>query len=352
MIVKNESAVLDRCLGSICSAVDEIIIADTGSTDSTKEIASRYTDFIFDFKWKDDFSAARNFSFSKATKEYIMWLDADDILPENELENFKALKKSLDESTDIVMMPYHTAFDEQGNPVFSYYRERIVRKSLPHKWQGRVHETISCSGNRLFSAVPIAHKSVKTSYSKRNLNIYEKQKEEGEAFSPRDKFYYGRELYYHKYYDKANSVLNAFLESEAGWVEDNIEACKILAYSYFEKGDIKSAMHSLFKSFAFDSPRAEICCELGRIFITLQNYKTAAFWYELALNLPERDSQNGFVSKDCSGYIPAIQLCVCFDKLGDYIKAEKYNTLAGKFRPLSPAYLHNKEYFDSRFSHL
>ena len=61
MIVKNEEAVLDRCLSSIADLMDEIIIVDTGSTDRTKEIASRYTNQIYDFPWQNDFRAARFF---------------------------------------------------------------------------------------------------------------------------------------------------------------------------------------------------------------------------------------------------------------------------------------------------
>ena len=63
MIVKNEERVLERCLNSIADLMDEIIIVDTGSTDRTKEIASNYTDKIYDFEWVNDFSKARNFSF-------------------------------------------------------------------------------------------------------------------------------------------------------------------------------------------------------------------------------------------------------------------------------------------------
>ena len=79
MIVKNEESVLARCLKSIEPLADEIVIADTGSTDSTKRIASRFTDRVYDFPWNDDFSEARNFSFSKAVMDYIMWMDADDV---------------------------------------------------------------------------------------------------------------------------------------------------------------------------------------------------------------------------------------------------------------------------------
>ncbi|MEJ9268433.1 glycosyltransferase family 2 protein, partial [Bacillus thuringiensis] len=79
MIVKNEVEVLSRCLDAIRDGVEEIIIVDTGSTDATKKVAQQYTAKIYDFEWIDDFSAARNFAFSKATNEYILWLDADDI---------------------------------------------------------------------------------------------------------------------------------------------------------------------------------------------------------------------------------------------------------------------------------
>ena len=64
MIVKNEEDVLERCLKSVAGLVDEIIIVDTGSTDRTREIATHFTNQIFDFPWQDDFSAARNEAFS------------------------------------------------------------------------------------------------------------------------------------------------------------------------------------------------------------------------------------------------------------------------------------------------
>ena len=69
MIVRNEEKVLGRCLSCVRGFANEIIIVDTGSTDRTKEIAFSFTDKVYDFKWKDDFAAARNFAFSKGTGE-------------------------------------------------------------------------------------------------------------------------------------------------------------------------------------------------------------------------------------------------------------------------------------------
>ena len=92
MIVKNEERILKRCLDSVRDLVDEIIIVDTGSTDATKWIAAGYTDKIYDFTLNDDFSAARNFAFSKATKEYIYSADADEVLSEENRRRFRLLK--------------------------------------------------------------------------------------------------------------------------------------------------------------------------------------------------------------------------------------------------------------------
>ncbi|MEE3719193.1 glycosyltransferase [Tumidithrix elongata RA019] len=95
MIVKNESQNLARCLESVKAFVDEIVIVDTGSTDDTVEIAKSYGAKIDYFPWCHDFAAARNYSLSKATSEWILFLDADEDL-------VVELSKSLDISPDLI----------------------------------------------------------------------------------------------------------------------------------------------------------------------------------------------------------------------------------------------------------
>src|SRR3989338_64847 len=98
MIVKNEQQYLQQCLESVKNVADEIIIVDTGSTDNTKQIARQFTDNIYDFAWIDDFSAARNFSLSKAAKEWIFVIDADEFVmfnPKDVLFQFENNKELL-----------------------------------------------------------------------------------------------------------------------------------------------------------------------------------------------------------------------------------------------------------------
>lgn len=347
MIVKNEEMHIARCLDSVAELVEEMIIVDTGSTDRTVEIVSNYTSKVYSYPWRDDFSDARNYSFSRASMDYCMWMDADDILEEAEKEKFLQLKQSLSPDTDIVMMKYNTSFDEAGKPSFSYFRERWIRNCTRYRWIGAVHEVIPPNGKIIYSDIAICHKKVGAGDTDRNLKIYRKIIADGKFLEPRQQYYYGRELYYHKQYEEAVSVLEQFLLSEEGWIENKIEACSICANCYYKLGQEQTALLTLLRSMSFDLPRAELCCEIGKYFLEHGNFHNAIYWYETALNTPKNEFSGGFVLPDCYDYVPLLQLCVCYDKLGDRQKAKEYNERAGACKPYSQAYLYNKRYFDS-----
>lgn len=345
MIVKNEEKVIARCLESVEDIADEIVIVDTGSTDRTKEICSKYTNKIFDFQWIDDFSAARNFSYSKANMEYIMWMDADDVILKEDLAKFKELKISLDSSVDTVMMKYNVGFDSEGNTTFSYYRERLSKRSKDYKWIEPVHEHLEKDGNIINADISITHKKEDIPTPGRNLTIYEKLISSGAKLSPRSTFYYARELYYGQRYEKAAEYFEKFLEDGLGWLEDNISACYHLSVCYAAKQDNSNRLKFLLKSFEYAAPRAEICCELGSYYFDMEEYERAISWYKLAAGMEEPTDNWGFIDHDFYGFFPNIQLCVCYDRIGDIEKAIKYNNKAAEFKPNSPAVIHNNNYF-------
>lgn len=345
MIVRDEEDVLARCLESAAGVADETILVDTGSADATKEIARRYTDKVYDFPWIDDFSAARNFSFSRAEMEYCMWLDADDVLEADDRSALLDLKRTLDPATDVVMLRYQTAFDEDGKPTLSYYRERIVRNSPDFRWAGAVHEAITPAGIVRYADIAVSHRKPHPSDPARNLRIYEKQLAAQGELAPRDRFYYARELYYHARYPDAVREFEGFLDEGRGWIENNIEACRHLAWCRYALKQPREALTALLCSLEYDTPRAEVCCDIGRHFLDRARYREAIFWYELALTRDRDDRSGAFVCPDCYGYLPCIQLCVCYDRLGDRARAVEYNDRAGKYKPDDPSYLRNKLYF-------
>jgi len=344
MIVKNEAAVLARCLDSIKNAVDEVIIVDTGSTDSTKDIAYQYTDKVFDFEWVQDFSAARNEAFSKATCDYQMWLDADDVFPEHSVKQLLKLKETLDPAVDIVTMKYHTHYDAHGNPILISTRERLLKREKGYVWQDPVHECIPLIGHVIYTDIAVHHKKIKhETGSTRNLDIYRNQQKSGKPFTPRQLYYYARELKDHGIWTEAASYFEKFLATKKGWEEDNIAACYNLSACYRAMDAPQKILPILFKSFEYDAPRAEICCEIGYYYKRINHFATALKWFQIAANLSPISSA-GFILQDYWGYIPHIESCVCFCHLGDYERAKNANERAATFKPDAAAIEINRNF--------
>lgn len=268
MIVKNEEENLPTCLSSVGDLPDEIIIVDTGSTDKTKEAARDFTDKIYDFEWVDDFAAARNFSFSKATMDFCMWLDADDVLEPTDLEALLALKKTLTAEIDVVMVRYNTAFDEAGKPAFAYYRERLIRRNSALRWQGAVHEAIAPTGRVIYSEAAVTHRKTTARDPNRNLRIFERLLSKGKPLSPREKFYYARELSSNGRDAEAVEILRDFLDSGEGWVENNIEACRSLSSCLARLGKPEDSFLRLSRAFATASPARKYAVTWVRFSLT------------------------------------------------------------------------------------
>ena len=145
MIVRDEEDVIANCLECVKEFADEIIVVDTGSKDNTKNIVKKYTDKVFDFEWVDDFAKARNYSFSFAKCDYIMWLDADDIILKDDINKIKKLKQT-ECDIDIFMFNYVYSYEKDFVPNFCYFRERLVKREKNFKWQSPIHESISLVG--------------------------------------------------------------------------------------------------------------------------------------------------------------------------------------------------------------
>ena len=341
MIVKNEEDVLARCLSSVKNFVDEIIIVDTGSADKTKEIAFNFTNKVYDFVWQNDFSLARNYSFSFATSDYVMWLDADDILPKNSLTKLLELKPKL--TADTYMLKYDIAF-ENNIPIFSFYRERILKNCNLAKWQGCVHECITPFGKIERLNISIEHHKEKTNDSDRNLKIYQHTLK-SRSLNSREQYYYGRELFDHKKYKQCISVLNKFIKSKLGWVENVIDAHYILYQCYKQLNLTDKAFNTLLQTFKYDSPRANICCKIGDFFMDLKKYENAIYWHKLATTCQDVTLKGGFVEPLYYNYYPYLQLCKIYYELGNVEVSAHYNNLAGIANPSSEIVKQNKLFF-------
>jgi len=348
MIVKNEAERLSACLESVRDAVDEIIIVDTGSTDGTKEIALGYTPYVYDYVWQNDFADARNASFFYATKPFILWLDADDVLDAPEREKIIALKERLDQTVDAVMMPYHYAFAQDGTPSLVFERERIVRKAAGFRFSGAVHEAMAVSGNVLHEDIIVRHTGLHgESSNRRNLAIYEKLRTEGRSFSARDWYYYARELKNAGETQRAIDAFDQFLKLD-GWLPNQIDACILRGECLCAQGKRRMAKESYFSAMLEGAPKAEALCALGACFLEEGDLAAAAHWYRAALLCRPKKNSGGFVSTDAYGYAPLMQLCVIYSRMGDDVLASQMNEQALLLRPNDSAALYNRAYFEKK----
>lgn len=348
MIVKDEEEVLGRCLDSVKDVVDEINIVDTGSTDKTMEIAKAYTNRIFTFEWTGKFKDARNESFKYATKEYILYLDADDVLLEEDKKKLKDLKETLDPAVDSVSMYYNAGIDEYGNVTLTYRRNRLLKRSRGFKWRGDCHNYLEVDGNIMNANIAVTHKKSGHAVG-RNLSIYEQKIKSGDSFSPRDYFYYGNELRENGHYEKAIESYTRNIQMRDGWIEDKIYACIYRADCYRFLGEREKELASLFESLQLAKiPRPEICSRIGYYFQRKREFEPAIFWYEMATTLESDPNKWSFTYPAYATWYPHLQLCVCFYNLQDFQKSYMHNEKARAYRPQDERVVFNKELLERK----
>lgn len=143
LIARDEAATVERIVRAALSFCDECVVCDTGSTDGTIALALAAGARVVDFAWCDDFAAARNYAFEQCFGDWILWLDADDLLtPEVQAigSRIATLLPSLGPEVQAVRCPYEYAYAEDGTPSLVQTRERFVRRGL--RWEGKVHEVV------------------------------------------------------------------------------------------------------------------------------------------------------------------------------------------------------------------
>lgn len=322
MIVKNEEKVLARCLDSLSGLMDEIIIVDTGSTDSTKEIASRYTDKIYDFEWIDDFAAARNFAFSKATQEYIYSADADEFLSAENRERFAALKECLLPEIEIVQMKYGNQLE--FGTVYNFdeeYRPKLFKRLRNFVWEEPVHEAVRLEPVIFDSDIVITHKPHEN-HAARDLANFRRQILEGRYLSKHLHNMYARELFIAGTDDDFIKASEFFRESamDTGRSADELnEACLVAAHAARISKDTAGFMKYMTKLVAGDGC-SEICCELGHFYEDAGDFDEAVIWYYNAAYETQP------VIKKTSGDIEPLEgLVRCYKALGMGEQAESYS---------------------------
>jgi tetratricopeptide (TPR) repeat protein len=222
MIVKDEEQMLPRCLEAVRPAVDEIIVVDTGSTDSTMEIARSFGARVIERPWTGSFAEPRNVSFDAATSDWIIYLDADEVLVAEDVERLRELTgQTWREAFHLIETSFVGELGDGAAIVNTALR--VFRNRPRYRFSGTIHEQIyttlpsDAPGRVGHSSVRIEHygyledtRAVKDK-SSRNLSLLLEQRHSGAPATPFLHFNLGCE------YAAAGDALKAIEELGGAW---------------------------------------------------------------------------------------------------------------------------------------
>lgn len=290
MIVKNEENDLPGCLESVKNIADEIVIIDTGSSDSTIKIAEKYGAKVYHFKWVDDFSAARNYALSKSAGSWILYLDADERLEKKSAAELQAIIVS-DKNLGIYCNV--NSINEKGGESSQMKYLRLFRNLPGISFSGKVHEQIEKSlvesGCELVdSGIEITHLGYNldragiAEKAERNFNLlagqYKLNPDSYTAFQlGQTLIMLERKTEAHKYFSEA--VKSADLE-----IHHRAQAYRYLAAIELENNNLKRAEEFIEKGLELNDEMPMLCIVAASVYQRSGKNEKASFFCRRAFD--------------------------------------------------------------------
>lgn len=345
LIVKaddQEAKKLDRCLASCAKHFDEVVLTITGDNKACEEVAKKYKAKVSHFKWVNDFAKARNFNFAQATGDWIVWLDADDVL--RGAENIRKNVEMADANkiTGISVM-YNYAHDKAGKVTQQHWKLQMVKKGF-YEWKGIIHENLIGNGicqeasiNDVLRVHTATEKDSDASL-RRNLVILN-EAVQLEPNEPRHYFYLARCYLGVEDWHGVIRVVDRYMEL-SGWKQERYEAMNMMGEAYMRLGMYDDAIkcHTAAILELEDAPDAYI--------YKARNYIHKERWDEALTNLQiaelrDKDAVN-LKHNALYDHDLYVMSAVCLLQLGMFSDAKKAAERAYKNRQSD----HSKEILD------
>jgi glycosyltransferase involved in cell wall biosynthesis len=254
MIVKNEQDMLARCLESVKEA-DEIVVCDTGSEDDTVKIAKQYTDLVYeDFKWCDDFGKARQHVKEKCTGDWVLSIDADEVL-NCSIEHVKEVIEEAEREGRKFVNVHVTAETGNGENLFP----RIYKNIPEITWGGAAHNYLRLSGESVgitsgYNSDIIVYYGYSPAHKKdpdRTLRILKKAVEDNSDLV-RERYYLGREYFSKHRWDEAIEALDEYIKRSKFLAERN-DAWVLKAYCWANKKEYEKACDCAWQALKYNA---------------------------------------------------------------------------------------------------
>jgi glycosyltransferase involved in cell wall biosynthesis len=342
---------LRKCLLSIAPHVDQVVLVETGKNkrnSPVKKLAKEFNAEVYHFPWVSDFAAARNFSFSKLTTDFMIWADHDDTV--EGAEGLRALIAGADPDVGGFFASYLYAFDEYGNVITRHDRERILRRNIGWEWKGRIHEGLypshSLTWGRANEIVWVHHRGNVTQ-SERNMPILEQwvKDEPGEI---RVWLHLANQLYMDTRWKEAAEWYTRFWNHPDGSPTDRYQAMDYGARSWRNAGNIKTAIRCDMAGITEYPEWAN--CYIGMVenFIHLKEWAKGVAMGRSSLT-KDPPPETMFINTLDYTWRLHNDMAMCYAGVGRLEEAYESAKLALEFRPDDPEGKENVRIFKERW---
>ncbi|MBS5949293.1 MAG: glycosyltransferase [Clostridium sp.] len=313
MIVKNEEKYIAKSIDSVKNIVNEIVIVDTGSTDSTLEILKNYNVKLYNYKWENDFASARNFAINKVKSDWILFLDADEILDEASKDNLiNYINRTNLDGCHFIVYNYRS---ENQNDFTIHYAFRLFRNNRGYYYKGKIHEQIYNE----------KYKNITSKFSNEDIILH----------------HYGYSVEVLEKKDKRSRNIPILLDALKENPEDSFNLFN-LGNEYLAQNDVNTALHHYELSYSnFDLTKHYSIHLLYRMAVCYQYIKK----YDKAMRFVEEGLQHfspnvdfeylkGCLFLDTKRYTLAIDSFNTCLAIGDSSSTVKFVNNCGSINPL------------------
>jgi len=322
MIVKNEEKILEKCIDSVKSIIDEFVIVDTGSTDGTKDIIKKYGK-LHEIPFAN-YVKTKNAALKLAKSDYILFLDADETV----VSGLEFLKEHAETGTECV----YAKIIEGSDDVIAntYFRARLWKNNGKWKFVGPgVHETLSggeslITDHRILIRHDHSHRTPESYKEKFNqyVEILNKHLKKHPK-DPRTTFYLGRTYKDVGNYLESITQYKRYLDFNTTFIDERWQAAYDIALCWKSQGEYSQCVDACALAEKIDPRRAETFVLLGQIYFDLQNWDESIKWFTKASELPVPTDVMLFMNPLAHKEIPLDYLVLCYDKKKEYHKASE-----------------------------
>lgn len=295
----------------------------------------------FPYEWVNDFSAAREFSFQNTTGDWLFWLDADDTV--QDAYNLPVIVSEAPPATEAIFLKYIYARDDYGNSICELYRERLIRKGAPWRWQGRIHECLvpeRASPARRDPRVTVLHErdpQAGLASIRRNVAILED--EERRADGKPDGWilhYLGREYQSLGDLNRALDYCRRASQAPGLSTEVRYQVEHRISEILRTMGRSDAAIDAEFAALRLSNEWADAYLGLGESYWQRNEWVTALKWIDQGLQLPCPDGNSVTVNPQNYSVRPHVIRADCLHHLGMHEQAVAAIALAVAVRPGDP----------------